>query len=78
MICLEKCENTLYQLLMDESLDDKKATPVLFQVVMTLLTYQKVSNLTHNDQHTNNIMYVSTKQKFLWYKYKNVCYKVPT
>ncbi len=78
MICLEKCENTLDQLLMDENLDDKKASSFLFQVVMTLLTYQKVFNFTHNDLHTNNIMYVSTKQKFLWYKYKNVCYKVPT
>jgi hypothetical protein len=23
-------------------------------------------------------MYITTKHKFLWYKYKNVCYKVPT
>jgi hypothetical protein len=47
-------------------------------VVMTLLTYQKVFNFTHKDLHTNNIMYISTKQKFLWYEYKNVCYKVST
>jgi hypothetical protein len=78
MICLEKCESTLDQLLMDESVDDKKSASILFQVVMTLLTYQKVFSFTHNDLHTNNIMYVSTKQKFLFYKYKNVCYKVPT
>ena len=78
MICLEKCEDTLDQLLEDEMLDDKKGSSILFQVVMTLLAYQKVFNFTHNDLHTNNIMYISTKQKFLWYKYKNVCYKVPT
>jgi hypothetical protein len=78
MICLEKCESTLDQLLMDESVDDKKSASILFQIVMTLLVYQKVFNFTHNDLHTNNIMYVSTKQKFLFYKYKNVCYKIPT
>jgi hypothetical protein len=78
LICIEKCENTLNQLLMEKSLDDKESSSVLFQVVMTLIAYQKVFNFTHNDLHTNNIMYVSTKQKFLWYKYKNVCYKVPT
>ena len=78
MICLEMCEDTLDQLLVDENLDDKKGSSILFQVIMTLLAYQKVFNFTHNDLHTNNIMYVSTKQKFLWYKYKNVCYKVPT
>ena len=78
MICLEKCENTLDQLLEEEMLDDKKGSSILFQVVMTLLAYQKVFNFTHNDLHTNNIMYITTKHKFLWYKYKNVCYKVPT
>ncbi len=78
MICLEKCEDTLDNLLMEQNLNDKQSSSILFQVVMTLLAYQKVFNFTHNDLHTNNIMYVSTKRKFLWYKYKNVCYKVPT
>jgi hypothetical protein len=78
MICLEKCENTLDHLFMEDDIDDEKSASILFQVVMTLLTYQKVFSFTHNDLHTNNIMFISTKRKFLWYKYKNVHYKVPT
>ena len=33
---------------------------------------------THNDLHTNNIMYINTDQEFLFYKYDNKTYKVPT
>jgi hypothetical protein len=55
-----------------------EAASVLFQIVMILLTYQKVFHFTHNDLHTNNIMYVETETEYLYYKYKNVVYKVPT
>ena len=44
---------------------------------MILLCYQKVFHL-HNDLHTNNIMYNETSIKYLYYKYKNNYYKVPT
>ena len=33
---------------------------------------------THNDLHTNNIVYVSTEKKYLYYRYDNKHYKVPT
>ena len=36
---------------------------------MMLITYQKVFKMTHNDLHTNNIMYIETEKKFLIYKY---------
>jgi hypothetical protein len=45
---------------------------------LILATYQKVFNFTHNDLHTNNIMYVETEEEFLYYKIDDVCYKVPT
>lgn len=77
MICLEKCEDTLDHLL-EGTNDDKTIAAYLCQIVMTLITYQNVFNFTHNDLHTNNIMYINTDRKFLWYKYKNVYYKVPT
>jgi hypothetical protein len=35
-------------------------------------------HFTHNDLHTNNIMYVNTEVEYLFYKFKNVVYKVPT
>ena len=51
---------------------------IMFQVIITLATYQKLFSFTHNDLHTNNIMYVETKEKFLYYKFNNNYYKVPT
>jgi hypothetical protein len=78
MICLEKCEGTLDDLLLQDLIDEKNGSSILFQIIMTLLVYQKVFDFTHNDLHTNNIMYISTTKKFLWYKYENNYYKVPT
>jgi len=48
------------------------------QIIMTLLCYQKTLQFTHNDLHTNNIMYVNTEQEFIYYVYKRNTYKVPT
>ena len=42
------------------------------------MLYQKVFNFTHNDLHSNNIMYTTTSKKFLWYRYNKITYKVPT
>ena len=45
---------------------------------MSLLVYQKTFSLTHNDLHTNNIMYTFTDKKYLLYRYNKKYYKVPT
>ena len=45
---------------------------------MMLITYQKCFELTHNDLHTNNIMFVNTEEEFIYYVYKRNTYKVPT
>ena len=80
IICLEKLENTLDSLLDDEEneLTDNEWKSCLFQIIMMLITYQKIFNFTHNDLHTNNVMYVSTDKKFLNYKFNNTYYRVPT
>lgn len=78
LICLEKCDGTLDELFETGKIDVDEAASVLFQVIMILLTYQKVFHFTHNDLHTNNIMFVETDIEYLFYKYKNVVYKVPT
>jgi hypothetical protein len=78
MICLEKCENTLDSLFKNDEMTDECGLSALFQIIMILLTYQKAFDLTHNDLHTNNVMYVRTTVPYLFYKYKNVHYKVPT
>ena len=77
-ICLEKCDGTLDELFMGDEMDVKKAASALMQIVMTLIIFQKAFQFTHNDLHTNNVMYVNTDIEFLYYKYNNQVYKVPT
>ena len=70
-------ENTLDSLLQDE-LSVKEWKSCLFQTIMTLISYQKMFNFTHNDLHTNNIMYNDTDKQFLYYCFNNIHYKIPT
>jgi hypothetical protein len=78
MICLEKCEGTFDRLLENSDVDKEEGMSALFQIVMTLLVYQKVFKMTHNDLHTNNIMYKNTDVEYLYYKYGGKHYRVPT
>lgn len=51
----------------------------LFQVCVACAQYQNGLHCTHNDLHTNNILWKRTDQPFLYYKTtKGVVYKVPT
>ena len=79
IICLECLDGTLDSLLSEEnemSTDEWRAC--LFQVVMMLIVYQKVFHFTHNDLHTNNIMFQKTEKQYLYYRYNQRYYKVPT
>ena len=51
----------------------------LFQIVAALSCAQTLFGFTHNDLHTNNILWSKTDQEFLWYTTRagNV-FKVPT
>jgi len=77
-IALQKCDGTLDSLFSKHALNKEEATSALMQIVMTLLCYQTAFQFTHNDLHTNNIMYVNTNEAFLYYTYKRKIYKVPT
>lgn len=78
MITMEKCENTLDYLMENDMLDNTEWTSCLFQIIMSLTVFQKTFSFTHNDLHTNNIMYVPTEKQFLYYSLNNITYKVPT
>jgi hypothetical protein len=78
VICMENCENTLDDLIINNDLSHDEWMSALMQIIMTLIVYQKLFLFTHNDLHTNNIMYISTKKKFIYYCYKKKYYKVPT
>ena len=78
MIILESCENTLDDYIVNSKIKDSEWEAIIMQILFTLITYQKVFEFTHNDLHTNNIVYVSTPKQYLYYKYNNCHYKVPT
>ena len=77
-IALEKCENTLDSLIIDDELTDDEWGSIVIQVLMCLITYQKMFQFTHNDLHSNNIMFVKTEMKHLYYHVNKKYYKVPT
>jgi hypothetical protein len=68
----------LDDLFVNQELGEKEAASALFQVIMTLITYQRAFHFTHNDLHTNNIMFSTTEEPFLYYRYKKQVYRVPT
>lgn len=78
MICMEKCDGTLDELFVQDKIDVENGASALFQIIMTLLIYQRAFRFTHNDLHTNNVMYVNTDAEYLFYKYAGKTYKVPT
>ena len=78
MIALERCDGTLDELLEKELLTDNEIIAALAQVIFTLITYQKMFSFTHNDLHTNNIVFKKTKEKFLFYEFERKHYKLPT
>ena len=77
-ILLEKCVSTLDHIMMTDELTKEEWVSILFQVIMTLIIYQKMFAFTHNDLHTNNVMFVETTEEFVYYLYEEQYYKVPT
>jgi hypothetical protein len=78
VICMEYCENTFDDLILNNDLTTEEWYSAFMQIIMILITYQKAFNFTHNDLHTNNVMYNTTDAKFIYYCYKKKYYKVPT
>jgi len=78
IICMEQCETTFDDLILNEELSEMEWYSAFMQIIMILITYQKMFAFTHNDLHTNNVMYNKTDKEFLYYCYKKKYYKVPT
>jgi len=78
VICMEQIENTFDDYILNNELSEDEWFAYLMQIIMILITYQKVFSLTHNDLHTNNVMYNNTTIKYLYYCYNKKYYKVPT
>jgi hypothetical protein len=75
---MENCDTTFDDLIINNDLTQEEWFSALMQVIMILITYQKAFSFTHNDLHTNNIMYNETDEKYIYYCYRKTYYKVPT
>jgi len=78
MICLEPCKGTIDSLFESGSLDESTAAAALMQIIMSMIALQHAFHFTHNDLHTNNIMFIETEEQYLYYEYNKKIYKVPT
>ena len=88
MILQEAQEGSMDELLEKDELDghehgsaewEKRWVAWIFQVVATLTFLQNAVSFTHNDLHTNNILWRSTDQPFLYYRVKkDKIWRVPT
>ena len=48
--------------MLNNDISDNEWISILLQIIMNLITYQKVFKFTHNDLHTSNVMYNVTKK----------------
>lgn len=78
MICIEACDDTLDSLMLNDELNEPELFSCMMQIIMILATYQKLFQFTHNDLHTNNVMFVETNKKYILYEYNGKKYLVPT
>jgi hypothetical protein len=88
MIYQEAQEGVIDDLLEEDEIDGHKRGTQgwearwiawLFQVVAVLSFLQKAISFTHNDLHSNNIVWRSTTQKFLYYRnHQGTVWRVPT
>jgi hypothetical protein len=88
LIALEKNNGTMDALLDSiEAVGAKHGTPEwelrwsawIFQVIAGLIVAQTVFGFTHNDLHTNNIVWSPTEEEFLYYRTgAGLVYRVPT
>ena len=57
---------------------DTEWSAYLLQICFALAVAQKHYDFVHNDLHSSNIMYVSTKDDYIYYKYNSQIYQIPT
>jgi len=75
---MEKCDGTLGDLLMETTHATAHIVAWISQVMFALTYAQRVLGFTHNDLHSDNVMYVKTDREFLYYKIDGQTFKVPT
>ena len=74
---IEKCTGTLYELFKANP-ESEKHLAWLSQVMFALAYAQRTFAFTHNDLHSNNVMYIPTTAEYYYYNCAGNLYRVPT
>ena len=74
---IQKLDGTLEDFLKVDVHIDLLLSAIL-QVCFAIHLLQKKFMFTHNDLHINNVMYTKTDKTYLYYKFNNIYFKVPT
>ena len=77
LLFIQKFDSTLEDLLKND-IDLNILESCLFQIIFCLAYLQKHFYFTHNDLHINNVMFVKTETLYLYYKFNNIYFKIPT
>ena len=79
VIAMENCKGTLDSLITHKLISNEDEWgSIVIQILFCLITFKQAFEMTHNDLHSNNVMYISTSEPFIYYMFKDVIYKVPT
>tara|TARA_Y100000782_G_scaffold3214_1_gene3682 strand:- start:50533 stop:52338 length:1806 start_codon:yes stop_codon:yes gene_type:complete len=78
VICQEKMKETLDDYMNKYDVNDDEWVNIFAQIIFSLLVFKKAFEFTHNDLHTNNIMYIETDEDYIFYKFNKEYYKVKT
>lgn len=74
---IEKCTGTLFDLV-TQNPETEKHLAWISQVMFALAFAQRNISFTHNDLHSNNVMYVPITAEYLYYNCAGILYRVPT
>jgi len=64
---MENMDGSIDDLLEEDSITKNEWASILFQICFSLAVAQKEYGFTHNDLHTNNIMYVKTEHQYIYF-----------
>ena len=78
MVLLEACKETLDEYMLEHEISQNEWSAIFMQIIMSLIVLQEKFLFIHNDLHNSNIMYVPTDKEYIYYKYQDIHYKVPT
>ena len=79
LVCLEKLTATLDNLIENGyDISETEWKSILFQICFGLSVAQKNYDFVHNDLHSSNIMFKDTPDKYLYFRFKNKYFRIPT